>query len=547
MISLHHGESISSWMQTVEMPKHEPLLRDLETDVCIVGAGLAGLTTAYLLQQEGRKVSLVEAFEVGSGQSARTTAHFTYCLDESYHRLEKIHGEAAIKLISASHAAAIKKVREIISKENIQCDMERVNGYLFSASEHLPNYTLQSNREKGHQKLNVELEAILRAGLLDVYMTEKIPLHSFDPGPALVYPDQIELNPMKYMKALAELIVLRGGEIYTNSHVVEVQGGDVAFVKVQNGKVITCASIVIATNSPINDLVAIHTKQMSYRTYVIGVEVPKGKMIKGLYWDDADPYHFLRLEKSAEGHPYEFLLVGGEDHKTGQNDNPDHCYTRLENWTRKRFPKAGRVLFRWSGQVVEPVDRIAYIGRNPMDKDNVYVVTGHSGNGMTYSTIAGILLTDLILGRKNPWEGLYHPSRISLMSAGTYFKENANSLAQYKDWLFDPAHGEKDVEELRMGEGMIYRDGLHMVAAYKDEKGHLTLNSAVCTHLGGIVRWNNAEKSWDCPCHGSRYDCLGKVMEGPAIHDLAPYKEGALHPPDLLKAIESAPDATPVF
>lgn len=544
MISLHHGESISSWMQSVQMPKFTPLTHDSDTDICIVGAGLAGLTTAYLLQEEGRKVCVLEGFEVGSGQSGRTTAHFTYALDENYSRLEKVHGETGSKLVAQSHESALKKVKEIINKENIDCDMERVNGYLFTANDEIPNYTLQSNREKSHQQLNIELEAIGRAGLLDVYMTERIPLQSFDPGPAICYPDQIQLNPLKYIKALAEIIVQRGGEIYTNSHVVEVHGGDSAYVKLQNEKIVTCASIIVATNTPINDLVAIHTKQMSYRTYVIGVEVPKGKIVKGLYWDTADPYHFVRLEKNGD-RPTEILLVGGEDHKTGQNDNPEHCYTRLENWTRKRFPEAGRVVYRWSGHVMEPVDRLAYIGKNPMDKDNVFVVTGHSGNGMTYSTIAGMLLTDLVLQRENPWTGVYHPSRISLSTAGTYFKENANTIAQYKDWLLEPAS--EEIEDLVPGEGMVYRDGLHIVAAYKDDHGHLTLNSAVCTHLGGIVRWNTAEKSWDCPCHGARYDCYGKVIEGPTCQDLAPYKEGALHPPDAIKAWEETGGPTPVI
>lgn len=546
MISLHHGESVSSWMQTVQMPKFSPLLQDIDTDVCIVGAGLAGLTTAYLLQQEGRKVCVLEGFEVGSGQSGRTTAHFTYALDERYHRLEKIHGEERIKLVAQSHCEALKKVKEIIATENIDCEMERVNAYLFTSSEEIPNYTLQSNRDKSKLHLNNELEAIQRAGLLDVYQTEKIPLHSFDPGPALCYPDQIQLHPLKYIKALAEIITSRGGQIYTNSHVTEVHGGDSAFVKLQNDKVVTCGSIVVATNSPINDLVAIHTKQMSYRTYVIGIEVPKGKLIKGLYWDTSDPYHYIRLEKS-EGNQHEILLVGGEDHKTGQNDTPEHCYTKLEVWTRKRFPDAGRILYRWSGHVMEPVDRLAYIGKNPMDKDNVFVVTGHSGNGMTYSTIAGMLLTDLILGRENPWTEVYHPSRISLSTAGTYFRENANTLAQYKDWLFEPTATTETIEDLEPGDGMVYREGLHIVAAYKDDHGHLTLNSAVCPHLGGIVRWNAAEKSWDCPCHGSRFDCLGQVLEGPAIQDLAPYKEGALHPPDVLKVSDDIAGATPVF
>jgi len=178
-------------------------------------------------------------------------------------------------------------------------------------------------------------------------MTERIPLDSFDPGPALCYPNQLQLNPLKYMKGLTECIIKKGGQIFTNSHVVEVKGGDASFVRLQNDHFVTCESIVVATNCPINDLVAIHTKQASYRSYVLGLEIPNNSVIRGLYWDTEDPYHYIRLEKK-NGHSNEILLVGGEDHKTGQNDNPEHCYTRLENWTRKRFPKAGRILYRWS-------------------------------------------------------------------------------------------------------------------------------------------------------------------------------------------------------
>jgi glycine/D-amino acid oxidase-like deaminating enzyme/nitrite reductase/ring-hydroxylating ferredoxin subunit len=534
MIALHHGESVSAWMQSLKMPTYTALSEDIDVDICIIGGGLAGLTTAYLLQNEGRKVCVLEGFEIGSGQTGRTTAHFTSALDERYHKLEKYHGEKGAFLAAQSHEAAIKKAVEIITREKIECELERVNGYLFCANDEIPNYTLQSNREKNHNFLTKELEAIQRAGLLDVYVTERIPLQSFDPGPALCYPNQIQIHPLKYLKALAEIFVSRGGQIFTNSHVTEVQGGDQAFVKLQNEHKVTCRSVVVATNSPINDLVAIHTKQASYRTYVIGIEVPKGKIVKGLYWDTQDPYHFIRLEKD-DNNPHEILLVGGEDHKTGQNDNPEHSYTRLENWARKRFPEGGRILYRWSGHVMEPVDGLAYIGHNPMDKNNVYVVTGHSGNGMTYCTMAGMIITDLILGRENPYASLYNPSRISISSAGNYIKENANTLAQYSDWFLDAG---KNTEDLDTGEGIVYRDGMHIVAAYKDEFGNLTLNSAVCSHLGGIVRWNPAEKSWDCPCHGSRYDCYGKVLEGPACMDLTPYKAGAMHPPDAIKIWE---------
>lgn len=541
MISFHHGESISSWMQSTEMPVLLPLNADIDVDVCIVGGGIAGLSIAYMLINAGRKVCVLEGFEIGSGQTSRTTAHFTYALDERYHRLEKMHGEKGARLAAESHVAALKKVVEIINKEKIDCDLERINGYLFAQETDSPNLSLKSKRDKSHHDLNVELDAVLRAGLLDVYMTEKVPFDSFDPGPALCFPNQLQLNPLKYINGLVDCILAKGGKIYTNSHVVTVKGGEAAYVKLQNGHIVTCEAVVVATNSPINDQVAIHTKQASYRSYVIGLEVPKGSVIKGLYWDTAEPYHYIRLQKT-DG-PNEILMIGGEDHKTGQNDNPEYNYTKLENWARKRFPKAGRTRYKWSGHVIESFDRLAFIGHNPMDSDNVYVVTGHSGNGMTYSTIAGMLITDQILGKTNPWENLYNPSRISFSSASTYIKENANVLAQYKDWFVEPQFDE--VQDFKEGEGIVFRDGMHIVAAYKDLHGNLELNSAVCPHLGGIVHWNKSEKTWDCPCHGSSFDCHGKVIKGPANQDLSPIERPAMHPPDTLKVWDT-PDATPV-
>lgn len=543
MIATHQGESISSWMQTLDLPTYTSLSEDIDVDVCIIGGGIAGLTTAYMLQQKGRKVCVLEGYEIGSGQTSKTTAQVTYALDMSYRKLEKYHGEKGAKLAAQSHEAAMKKIIEIIKKENIDCEMERVNGYLFCSNELHPNYSLQSNREKSHEFLNIELEAILRAGLEDVYMTERVPLDSFDPGPALCYPDQMQFNPLKYLMGLANCITKKGGLIFTNSHAVELRGGEAAYVRVQNDHLVTCDSIVVATNSPINDLVTIHTKQASYRSYVIGLEVPQASLLKGLYWDNESPYHYVRLEK-IEGQNHEILLVGGEDHKTGQNDNPEHCYTRLENWARKRFPKTGRLLYRWSGHVMESVDGLAYIGHNPMDKENVYVITGHSGNGMTYSALAGMIITDQIQNLANPWEHLYSPSRVRLSSAANYIRENANTLAQYKDWFVEPAY--EELEEIVSGEGVVFRDGLQIVAAYKDLHGNLELNSAVCPHLGGIVHWNTAEKSWDCPCHGSSFDCHGKVLKGPANVDLSPVEKLAVHPPDVLKVWETR-DATPVL
>ena len=264
MITLHHGESISTWMDNIQMPTFSTLNEDLETEICIIGGGVAGLTTAYLLLQSGRKVCVLEGFEIGSGQSGRTTAQFTTALDERYFMLEKYHGEKGARLAAESHSVAIKKVSEIIKKENIDCDLEMVNGYLFNSSVN-PNYSLKSNRDKSHEYLNLELEAILRAGLSDVYITERIPLAQFDPGPAICFPNQMQLNPLKYLYGLAQAIIKMGGKIFTNSHVIEVKGGELATVKLQNDRMVMCESIVVASNSPINDLVAIHTKQASYR------------------------------------------------------------------------------------------------------------------------------------------------------------------------------------------------------------------------------------------------------------------------------------------
>jgi Rieske Fe-S protein len=235
-----------------------------------------------------------------------------------------------------------------------------------------------------------------------------------------------------------------------------------------------------------------------------------GSIPRALYWDTADPYHYVRLSG-------DILIVGGEDHKTGQKDDGEERLRRLESWTRERFP-IGRVEFRWSGQVMEPVDGLGYIGRNPGDKQHVYVATGDSGHGMTHGTIAGILITDLILGRSNEWENLYDPGRKSIRSTGEYIKENLNVAKQYTDYLWPGEARSEDA--IRPGQGAVVRQGLTKVAVYRDEAGTLHRASAVCPHLGCIVHWNSLEQSWDCPCHGSRFNVEGGVLNGPALGGL---------------------------
>jgi Rieske Fe-S protein len=301
-----------------------------------------------------------------------------------------------------------------------------------------------------------------------------------------------------------------------------VEDGAPGVVRTDGGRAVRAAAVVVATTTPVNDRVTMHTKQAPYRTYVIGARVPRGAVPLGLYWDTLDPYHYVRLLHAfPEGHDEsggtDVLLVGGEDHKTGQGDDDTAArFEALEQWTRARFPVEA-VEFTWSGQVMEPVDGVAYIGRNPGER-NVYIVTGDSGNGMTHGTLAGLIVPDLILGRENRWAALYDPARVTLAATGEWVKENVNVTAQYADHL---TPGEVDSpDEVPPGEGRVLRRGAGKLAAYRAPDGTLTVRSAVCTHLYCVVEWNGIEKTWDCPCHGSRFAPDGAVINGPAVAPL---------------------------
>ena len=501
------GETTSVWMATVSTASESALAEDARADVCVVGAGIAGMTTAYLLAREGKSVIVIDDGPVGGGMTGRTTAHLVNALDDRYFELERLHGERGARLAAESHTAAIERVETIVTEEKIDCDFERLDGYLFVPP--------------GDAKkiLDDELEAAHRAGLTAIEKVERAPLADYDTGPALRFPRQAQFHPLKYLAGLARAIKRDGGRIYTNTHASKIEGGRVARVETTGGAVVTSDSVVVATNTPVNDRFAIHTKQAAYLTYVIAARVPSGSVTKALYWDTPDPYHYVRLQTVGRGEDaYDLLISGGEDHKSGQADDAGRRFAALERWTRARFP-VGDVEYRWSGEVMEPVDSLAFIGRNPSDEENVFIATGDSGNGMTHGTIAGILNTDLIMGRENEWATLYEPSRKTLRALPEFASENLNVAAQYADHL---TPGEVDsTDEIGRGEGAIVRRGLKKVAVYRDEAGATHELSAVCTHLGCVVDWNSLEKTWDCPCHGSRFDASGRVINGPANSDLA--------------------------
>jgi glycine/D-amino acid oxidase-like deaminating enzyme/nitrite reductase/ring-hydroxylating ferredoxin subunit len=497
-----------TWRSTRTSTKASgPLDRDIAVDVCVIGGGIAGLSTAYALCCEGRTVAVLEDGPIGCGQTSRTTAHLSNAIDDRYVVIEKLHGAAGARLAAESHSAAINRIEHTVAEEHIACDFERLDGYLFSS------------QGKDQDWIDLEHQAASRAGL-DVQRVVRAPLADFNTGPALRFPRQGQFHPMAYLAGLAKAIELRGGKIFTDTHARTVKGGKPALVTTEHGQQVRAGAVVVATNTPINDLVAIHTKQAAYLSYVIAAPLPVGSAALALYWDDEDPYHYMRLSKVADalGGSRQLLLVGGEDHRSGQATDEAERFARLEHWARARFPTLGPLEFTWSGQVMEPMDGLAFIGRNPMDSDNVYIATGDSGMGMTHGTIAGMLLTDLILGRENPWSALYEPSRKSMRSLTKYAAENVKTALQYADWL-TPGDA-ASTQDIPAGEGAVVRRGLHKVAAWRDERGVLHELSATCPHLGCIVQWNKSEKTWDCPCHGSRFDCSGRAIVGPANRNL---------------------------
>jgi glycine/D-amino acid oxidase-like deaminating enzyme/nitrite reductase/ring-hydroxylating ferredoxin subunit len=472
---------------------------------------MAGLTTGYLLTRAGKNVVILDDGTMASGMTACTTAHLSNAIDDRIDAIERWHGERGAFLAVESHTAAIDRIESIVDELHIDCDFARVDGYLFLAP--------------GDDKelLDRELPAARRAGL-PAEMVPRAPME-YNTGPAIRFPDQARFHPYKYLAAVARAITEGGGRIYTNSHADQVVGGEHAKVEVGEHTV-QADAIVVATNVPINDLLAIHTKQAPYMTYVIGARVPAGSVTDALYWDTLKAYHYVRLQPMTgdddanNRHAYDILIVGGEDHKSGQASDTDLRHARLESWTRAHFPRVEEIEFTWAGQCMETIDGLAFIGRNPLDADNVYVVTGDSGMGLTHGTIAGMLLTDLILGKQNPWATLYDPARKPVRAAGNFAKENLNVAMQYVDWI-TPSEVES-VREIQPGSGAVLRRGLSKVAVYRDNKGKTHECSAVCPHLGCIVHWNAAEHSWDCPCHGSRFDEFGKVINGPSNTDLSP-------------------------
>lgn len=495
----------SLWMQVLvcEAPR---LSHAEEADAVVIGSGIAGLSVAYELMRRGRSVVVLDRGGIGSGMTARTTAHLASAVDDFYYDIIDTRGLDSARLLYQSIDAAIGRIEEIQATEQIACDFRRVDGYWVLAS-------------RDHEStLDDELKACTRLGIPAEDWRKETPFDAGGIARSLRFPNQARFHPTKYLAGLAAKLKQGGARLYADTCVASVEeAADKVVVKTDTGHEVHAAEAIVATNSPVSLRLAIHSKQAPYRTYAIAARMPRGALPDALYWDTLDPYHYVRLQPIADD--FDLVIIGGEDHKSAEADDGERRFAALEHWARQRLPELGDIEHRWSGQVLEPTDGIGFIGHSP-GSEHIYVVTGDSGQGITNGVVASLLITDLVTTGTSPWTEVYDPARKMKSSIGEFISENVTALKSFAEYL--TASDMASIERLRPGEGAIVRSGLQKIAACRDKAGHLHVHSASCTHLGCVVHWNSLEQCWDCPCHGSQFAPDGTALNGPAVSALAP-------------------------
>jgi glycine/D-amino acid oxidase-like deaminating enzyme/nitrite reductase/ring-hydroxylating ferredoxin subunit len=501
MMPTTHISTTPYWATSATFPPFAKLAEDAETDVVIVGAGVTGLTAAYLLAKAGKRVVVLERDRCAMTDTGHTTAHLTMVTDARLSELAKRFGHDHAQAVWDAGLAAIATIDEVVREHAIDAGFEWVDGYL-----HAP-----LNNDESEERKRLEEDATLAREMgFDAEFVETVPLMN---RPGIRFADQARIHPRSYLAGVAKAFVALGGRIYEHSTADDFCD-DPRAVKVA-GHTVRCEDIILATHNPLVGLSGLagatlfQTKLALYTSYVIAGRVPRGTVPDALWWDTGDPYNYLRVEPHRD---FDVIVFGGEDHKTGQQDDTTACYQRLEERLKVIVPRVD-VTHRWSGQVIETPDGLPYIGHTA---DHQHAATGYAGNGMTFGTLAGMMMSDVILDRTNPWRDLFDPGRKAITrGVWDYLKENVD----YPYYLIRDRFAGAEAKSLRAvkrGQGkVIERDGAK-VAAYRDPSGAVTLRSATCTHMGCVVGWNTAERTWDCPCHGSRFKPTGDVISGPA-------------------------------
>ncbi|KAL8768276.1 MAG: hypothetical protein Q9209_005415 [Squamulea sp. 1 TL-2023] len=521
------GETDPVWIHTEpysKRPQFKPITQDIKTDVCVIGSGIVGISVSYELVRRGVKVVMLEARDILSGESGRTSGHLSSGIDSGFVELASKRGQDGAQIAVDSHTYAINRVGEISKELGIECEYRQLPGYDISQYERG-----QAGHEDDVKDFKEEVKKMNELGIKASYQ-EGFTVRGWDgkvdQRDAVTYPGQGTFHPTKYLLGVLKWLTEQPNfQCFTRSRVMSVEEKGILNKEVQvsteSGHTVTCANAVEATCVPLQKLSVVAELEF-FRTYCIAIRVPKGSIEDCLLYDSKDPYHYVRFTACDDKDDY--LIIGGEDHKVGQ-EPPDGRYEELESWVRNRFTQAGSVDYRWSGQIFEPVDYSAFIGKN-QGQSHVYISTGDFGNGLTHGVIAGKLIADEITGVENEWSKLYNPKRIpSLSKIPGMVAHDVQINTQYKRFLQSDI---KDIEDLVPGSGGVLNPATKTpMAVYKDDDGKVFKFSALCPHMKGVVCWNGAEKSWDCPVHGSRFGKDGVGIMGPAKGNLPPADEAA--------------------
>ena len=491
----------SLWIDSTPETGYPQLSGDVEVDVAVIGGGIVGLTAALMLKREGKRVALLESKRIAHGVSGYTSAKLTAGHGLMYRDLVKNFGLEGAVVYASSNQAAVDRLDAIARTEGIECRIVRTSNYVYT------------ERDEEVEQLKEEDEAARAAGLPTSFVTDTdLP---WAVKGAVRLDDQIKFHPREYLLGLADRIDGGGSLLFENSAALDLEEGEPCVVRTDGGRLLA-KDVVVATHMPIFDRGLFFTKVHPSRSYVIAFPAPSSA-VEGMYITAGEP---MRSVRSAETDTGSYMLVGGEHHRPGEEPDTYKPYALLEEFARERFG-ATEITHRWSTQDNFSIDGVPYVGRLTRSSDHAYVATGFGGWGLSNGTLAAMLLTDEILGRPNEWAWLYDAKRLKpQVSAKSFVEENLKAGKHFVGDRLSPPGG--DEEDLQPGEGTVVREGVQHVALYKDEAGALHRLSAVCTHLGCIVGWNPAEKSWDCPCHGSRFATDGEVIQGPAVDPLGP-------------------------
>lgn len=504
-----HFTNQALWSATTNIPDFPRLIGDIEVDVAIVGGGITGISAAYNLSKAGKSVAVLEALQVGMGTTGSSTGNLYASIDEQLYSIESKHSEEALKTVVTSRLEAINFIEKRIQEFNINCDFHRVPFYLFTTPDSSSKNNLIEKEQEAASKAGLSVIKVAPADF--PLQVEKI-VH---------IPNQAQFNPLKYVQQLAMAIKGSNCRILENTQVLNVEEGNPCLVHTNHG-LVKAKQVIMATHTP-KGIYGVHTAMEPYREHAMAVKI-KGKLpAGGIYWH-------MQLEQHYSLRPYSignenYLLVLGESYKVGHENNTEEKFKKIEEYVRSHFD-VENIEYTWAAQNYRPADNLPFIGNSPL-QNKIFIATGFAADGLTYGTLSGMIISDLILGIENPYSKTYSPTRFTpKASAPKFIKENVDVAYQLvKDYLF---YGDADeVKEIKVGQGKTIKLNNERLAVYRDESGILHLVSGVCPHMGCIVHWNNGEKSWDCPCHGSRFGVDGEILEGPAFHGLSKPKNSS--------------------